>query len=111
MYSLTIVHGGASWRFMFRAKSDVDKFRGFRAAAAAQDLIIDDDFGQHAEIRTSDISGIQIEDMEQSRLAHMEGMVWNARIQQGAQERLRTRAGIAQVPSLNPIELTRRDAG
>ena len=87
MHSVTVVFGPASLRFMFRSKEKAEALRSFRCDHPTQDLLIDDDFGQHAEIRAASIHGVIIEDMDQSRLAGIELMLHNARIQASAQSR------------------------
>lgn len=109
MHALTVVFGNAAWRFLFRQKESVDKYRQFRADYPTQDLIIDDDFGQHAEIRAGAINGIQIEDMDLSKIAHVESALWQHHVQVTAQQRARNGPGITtSVPVLDPTTLRRQ---
>ena len=87
MHSVTIVFGPASLQFLFKTKEPVEQFRSFRSDHPTQDLIIDDDFGQHAEIRAASIHGIVIEDLTQSKLGGVEKMLHGASIQAAAQQR------------------------
>ena len=107
MYAVTVAFNNLSWRFLFRSKDAAEKFRQF-SDYPTQDLIIDDDFGQHAEIRAGAIAGIQIEDMEQSRLVHVEQMLWQHRIQRTAQDRVKREPGLATaIPMLDPMAMQR----
>lgn len=87
MHSLTVIFGPASLRFLFKSKEKADTFRAFRSDHPAQDLIIDDDFGQHAEIKALSIHGIIVEDMDQARLAGVEMTLHNTRIHALATQR------------------------
>jgi hypothetical protein len=87
MHSITVVFGPASLRFLFRSKERTEQFRAFRTDHPTQDLIIDDDFGQHAEIKALSIHGIVIEDLDQSKMSAVEMMLHDARTRATAQSR------------------------
>ncbi len=87
MHSITVVFGPASLRFLFKSKEKAESFKNFKTDHPTQDLHIDDDFGQHAEIKALSIHGIIIEDMDHSKLAGVEVMLHNTRIQALAQQR------------------------
>jgi hypothetical protein len=102
VHSLTVVFGPASWQFMFRSKEKAEQYAHFRNDHPTQDLIIDDDFGQHAEIRASSIHGIQIENLEESRLVHVERVVHDIKIRSAAQQRAQREPALSRVmPVLN----------
>lgn len=84
MHSISIILGTGSFRFLFKTPEKVEPFRAFRSDHPTQDLIIDDDFGQHAEFRASAINGIIIEDMDLAQLAGVELTLHNARVHAGA---------------------------
>lgn len=90
MHSISIILGTGSFRFLFKTPEKVEPFRAFRSDHPTQDLIIDDDFGQHAEFRASAINGIIIEDMDLAKLAGVEMMLHNARIHAQATTRAQT---------------------
>lgn len=96
MHSITVLVGPASLRFMFKSKERTDALRNFRTDHPTQDLIIDDDFGQHAELKAMSIHGIIIEDMDQSKLAGVELMLHNARTQASAQQRAQSDTQLRQ---------------
>lgn len=87
MHSLTVLVGPASWRFLFRSKEHAEHFKNFKTDHPTQDLVIDDDFGQHAEIKAMAIHGIMIEDLDQTKLVAVEMMLHDARIRASAQQR------------------------
>lgn len=105
MYSLTIVFGPAAWQFMFRTPEKLETFKQFRANNPAQDVIIDDDFGQHAEIKAASIHGIQIENLEETRIVHIERAVHQGKIQRDAQQRFSREPGV-RVPVLDPVGMS-----
>jgi hypothetical protein len=94
VHSITVVFGPASLRFLFRDKAKAEAHKNFRTDHPTQDLIIDDDFGQHAEIKAMSIHGIIIEDMDHSKLAGVEIMLHNTRIQAAAQHRAQSDPGL-----------------
>jgi hypothetical protein len=107
VHSVTVVFGPASLQFLFKSKERVAQFRAFRSDHPTQDLVFDDDFGQHAEIRAASIHGILIEDLDVSKLAGIEKMLHNTRIQHGAQQRANSdpafkRAGPAVLTPMGP---------
>lgn len=87
VHSLTVVHGPASWRFLFKSKERADHYKNFRSDHPTQDMTIDDDFGQHAEIRALSISGIMIENLDETKLVAVEMLLHDARIRATAQQR------------------------
>jgi len=87
VHSITVVLGPASWRFLFKSKERAEHYKNFKTDHPTQDLIIDDDFGQHAEIKAMSIHGIMIENLDETKLVAVEMMLHNARIQASAQQR------------------------
>lgn len=86
MFSLTIVFGPGPmvWTLMYKNEETAQKEKqelidGF--AESARLTILKDDFGQACEIVTDDIHGYMLEDLEQSRLAHIERALHQARTQ------------------------------
>jgi len=63
------------------------KHANFRTDHPTQDMIITDDFGQHAEIRSTSIHGIMIENLDETKLVAIEMMLHDARIRATAQQR------------------------
>ena len=87
MHSLTVLVGPASWRFLFKSKERADHFKNFKSDHPTQDLTIDDDFGQHAEIKAMSIHGIMIENLDETKLVAVEMMLHDARIRASASQR------------------------
>ena len=94
MYSITVIFGPASLRFLFKTKEKAEAHKNFKTDHPTQDLIIDDDFGQHGEIKALSIHGIIIEDMDHSKLAGVEVMLHNTRVQALAQQRAQSDPGL-----------------
>lgn len=96
MHSLTVVLGPASWRFLFKSKERADHFKNFRTDHPTQDMVIDDDFGQHAEIKAMSIHGIMIEDLDHTKLVAVEMLLHDARIRATAQHRAQSDTQLRQ---------------
>lgn len=82
MFSLTISFGPGPvmWTLMWRDKAKAIK--AYEQYATIEDtLILTDDFGQEARIAREDIHGVMLEDMELSKLAHIERALHQARTQ------------------------------
>ena len=88
MQRLTVVFGpsGINWAFLFRTKESADTFVAARHASPANNWVITDDFGQHAEIKATDVQAYMLEDMDLSRMAAVETGLHQARVQAKAQE-------------------------
>ena len=83
MFSLTIVFGPGPmvWTLMFKEKQDAIKAMNAVGEHAGKFLEAEDDFGQRAIIEKTQVHGFMIEDLEQSRLAHIERALHQARTQ------------------------------
>lgn len=89
MFSLTISFGPAAtmWTMMFKdAEKAEAAFSLILQAPPVGPVIVEDDFGQRACIGRSEIRGVMLEDMEQSKLAHIERALYQARMQAKASE-------------------------
>ncbi len=106
MHSLTIVFGPSPvpWILLFKTEESVNK------AMVAFDTSIDtlsitDDFGQRISVQRNAIHGLMFEDMDLSKMAHVEQGLHRARTQAKAQQMaasdpvLRT-AAMAQGPAM-----------
>ena len=87
VHRMTVIFGPTSIGFLFKSKEKAESFKNFKTDHPTQDLHIDDDFGSHAEIKALSIHGIIIEDLDVSKLANVELMLHNARVQASAQHR------------------------
>lgn len=86
MHSLTIVFGPSPvpWVLLFKTKESAETAR--MRVNETNDMLVADDFGQEIHIRKESIHGIMLEDMEQSKLAHIEQGLHRARTQAKAQQ-------------------------
>ena len=88
---LTIVFGPSPtpWALLFKNPEAADRaLIDLKTAKAANTGIVDivDDFGQRAIIEVQTIHGFMLEDMEQSKLAHIERGLHQARTQARANQ-------------------------
>ena len=83
MFSLTIVFGPGPmvWTLMFKEKQAAIKGMNAIGEHSGKFLETEDDFGQRAIIEKTQVHGFMVEDMEQSRLAHIERALHQARTQ------------------------------
>jgi hypothetical protein len=86
MFSLTIVFGPGPmvWTFMYKNEETAIAPRNSlqeNKHGSETDLELVDDFGQECEIKSSECHGWMLENLEQSRLAHIERALHQARTQ------------------------------
>jgi len=91
MHLLTIVFGPSPtpWALLFEKTEAADRaLIDLKTAKAANAGTVDivDDFGQRAIIEVQTIHGFMLEDMEQSKLAHIERGLHQARTQARANQ-------------------------
>lgn len=83
MFSLTVIVGTNGWGLMFRSKGKAEAAVATLEGGvlAVERVSIVDDFGQSLFVNRDNISGWVFEDMEQSKLAHVERALAHARMQ------------------------------
>lgn len=88
-HSLTIVFGpnGTAIQFLFNEKESALKALAASKNSAAEEAVINDDYGQHAEIARSQIHGRIIEDLAASGDAMGERQIQNAKTQHKTQNK------------------------
>jgi hypothetical protein len=111
MYSLSVIVGPVVWSFMFKTEEAAHK-------VVKQLIIIKDnptgrsrsgfmdDFGQEACLEQNEIKGWMLEDLDQSKLAHIERALFNSLVHNEALKRAqsdpRFRAPSVVTPMLQP---------
>lgn len=91
MHSLTIAFGptGAMWAFLFRTKEAADvahKDVCLVQGSPGDVVTVSDEFGQTATFMGDRIHGIVLEDLERTKMAHVERALHQARLQAKAQQ-------------------------
>ena len=91
MYLLTVVFGPSPtpWSLLFEKPEAADEIffsLGTAKQSKADFISIADEFGQRATIDVDSIHGFMLEDMEKSKLAHIERGLHQARTQAKAQQ-------------------------
>lgn len=90
MHSLTIVFGPSPmpWILLYRDQEKAESHSAFARTAMVNEgnIELTDDFGQRVGLRGKAIHGVMLEDMDQSKLAHIEQGLHRARTQAKAQE-------------------------
>lgn len=109
MFSLTIVFGPSPvpWVLLFKTEEAI-KAAGLMFDAAIDNVLLHDDFGQKIVLQKKSVHGIMLEDMELSKLAHIEQGLHRARTQAKAQSMatndpvLKAAAMMGGAPMLQP---------
>lgn len=88
MFSLTIYFGPAAtmWTLMWRDEETARAAFTHAQNREPNSLILTDEFGQCCDIERADIRGVMFEDMEKSKLAHIERALYQSRMQAKAAE-------------------------
>jgi hypothetical protein len=90
MYSLSITFGPANgmWVFMYKdGEKASEVFRNITLQTEPEiTIFVFDDFGQQAILRSTSIHAVMLEDLEQSKMAHIEQSLHRARMQARAQQ-------------------------
>lgn len=91
MYLLTIAVAPVAWPLMFRTKEKADMSREvLRDRTPGRFVSIEDDFGQIVDVETRCVGAIMFEDMDQSRNAHIERALHEARLRASLQTRAKS---------------------
>ena len=81
MHAITVIVGQIGWSLLFKDEEKANKIADVLKKREGQFTAIEDDFGQKLDARTDAIAGYMIEDMEQSKLAHVERALHQQRTQ------------------------------
>lgn len=111
MHSLSIAFGPTStmWRLLFKTKESAEKAWDKEWLAEDKALVIHDDFGQSLALRTSNVHGVMLEDLDASKLGNLAFNLHNAHMQIDWQNTMRNDAKLrtaqmAQGPAMiNPM--------
>lgn len=91
MYLITIAVPPVAWPLMFRTKEKAEAaFRDLHDNAPGVFVNIEDDFGQTVRVTIASIGAIMFEDMDQSRNAHIERALHEARLRSNLQTRAKS---------------------
>ena len=85
MHSLTLIIGMTAWQLLYKSKETAD--RATNNVLGPGELDLTDDFGHRLVCKREAVVGVMFEDMEQTKLAHVERAVHQARTQNLAQQR------------------------
>jgi len=80
MFIINVALGNTSWRLLF--KDEVGLGKGVTALTSGRPNIeVDDDFGQTLSAKANSIHGFMLEDMDKTKMAHVEMALHQARTQ------------------------------
>jgi hypothetical protein len=111
MFSVTIVFGPGPmvWTLMYKTIEMANAATASLENCTDPMIVLTDDFGQQAAIVVNQIHGVMFEDLEQSKLAHIERALHQARTKIKADELamadpvMRAAAQRQQSPILQPM--------
>lgn len=86
MHAITVIVGQIGWSLLFKEEVKAKEVADILTKREGPFTIITDDFGQKLDARTELIAGYMSEDMEQSKLAHVERALHQQRTQNLAQK-------------------------
>jgi len=84
MFSLSIVAGSANFRLLFKEEGKALAAYALVSRTDLENLIIEDDFGQTFCGKLNMVSAFLLEDMNKSKLAHVELILHDARTRASA---------------------------
>lgn len=95
MFAITVSHGVQAWRLLYKTEEKaeeiynrlavpIDKTMDFNVTTR---IAAEDDFGQRATFKVADITGVMLENLDESKLANIEMGLHQQRTQVGFQQR------------------------
>lgn len=86
MYCINVALGSTSWRLLFRDEANAKICFDILDSRNGTDLQLKDDFGQVLVVHVDSMHGVMFEDLDQTKLAHIEMALHQARTQNQAQK-------------------------
>ena len=87
MFCINVALGSTSWRLLFRDEEKANETFGFINAPREDGIIVCDDFGQRLSLLNhKSVHGVMFEDLDQTKAAHIEMALHQARTQNAAQK-------------------------
>lgn len=86
MFCLTVAVGNIPWALMFKTEESANVAFIALDTFTTDAVRVTDDFGQTLVVRDSALQGMMLEDMDKSKLAHIERALHHARMQQEGQK-------------------------
>lgn len=91
MFSISVAMGAVQWRLLFKTEETArNSWTTLTAPTGSPMFQLADDFGQKIVAKYDSVGGLMFEDMDQSKLANVELMLFNASAQAMAQKRAQT---------------------
>ena len=86
MWCVTVAVGNIPWALMFKTKEGAERTFHDLTNNSLMDYRADDDYGQTLIVKPHALSGVMCEDMDKSKLAHIERALHHARMQHEGQK-------------------------
>jgi hypothetical protein len=101
MHSITVIIGSLAFALIFKTKESAAKACTTLGERIGEYLVIEDDYGQKIDARFDMIAGFIFEDMEKSKLAHVERALHQQRTQNLAQKTAETDPSLRMARNMN----------
>ena len=86
MFCINVALGATSWRLLYRDEENAKHALGiYHDTKHLSEIRLEDDFGQKLTAPSSAIHGVMFEDLDKTKLAHIEMALHQARTQNAAQ--------------------------
>lgn len=103
MFAITVLVGSAGWSLLYKTKEPWQLAINILTDKASDELTLTDDFGQTAVLKTSDVHGFMSEDLEQSKMAHVERALHQMRMQADTQKRAESDPAMRMLRAQHPM--------
>jgi len=103
MFSITIAVGDAQWRLLYKDEDRVKKILDNLDQLKHEPnfLTLEDDFGQICFLVCNSVHGVLFEDLEKTKMAHVELGLHQARVQAAAQKAAQADPGLRANAMMN----------
>lgn len=81
MFIINVALGNTSWRLLYKTEDRARLAYELISNPVIENLILDDDFGQQLCAKAAHVYGFMLEDMDKTKMAHVEMALHQARTQ------------------------------
>ena len=104
MFCLNVALGNTSWRLLFRDEEKAQEAFSIFVKRYAPQFTVVDDFGQTLVAQAESVHGAMLEDMDKTKMAHVEMALHQARTQNLATKMAQTDPSL-KTPAMGPSVL------
>jgi len=101
MFSLTLALGNVSWRLLYKEEEKAQQAFALTRHRDGSITFLEDDFGQKIHYPLASFTGSLLEDLEKTKMAHVELGLHQARVQAAAQKAAQADPGLRANAMMN----------